>query len=56
MISKIKEKKIWILPLIKMIELDNEITLQLASDREPMGEPNWIKANQHSTNDPYKMG
>lgn len=55
MIPKIREKKTWISPQIKMIVLDNEISLQLASDTEPMGEPNWTKANQHATNDPYKM-
>ena len=59
MIPKIKEKKNWISPQIKMIELDNEISLQLASNKQPTGEPDgeeWVKAGQPLNNNPYKMG
>ena len=52
---KIKEKKTYSPPQIEMIKLDNEISLQLASDADPMGEPTWGKANQPMSNDPYKM-
>ena len=53
---KIKEKKTYNPPQIEMIKLDNEISLQLASDDNPTGEPeNWGKANQPTNNDPYKM-
>lgn len=52
----IKEKKTYSPPQIEMIKLDNEISLQLASDDKPMGEPDdWGKANQPMNNDPYKM-
>ena len=53
---KIKEKKTYSPPQIEIIKLDNEISLQLASDDKPMGEPEWgAKANQPMSNDPYKM-
>ena len=54
----IKDKKTYFPPQIELIRLDNEISLQLASDDKPMGEPggdDWAKASQHATNDPYKM-
>ena len=50
----IKEKKTYNPPQIEIIKLDNEISLQLASDTTPPVEPDFGKANQHS-NDPYKM-
>lgn len=31
----------YITPEIELIRLDREISLQLASDTEPMSEPNW---------------
>lgn len=59
MIPKIKEKKNWISPQIKKIVLDNEISLQLASNKQPTGEPDgeeWAKAGQPLNSEPYKMG
>ena len=50
----ITEKKFYSPPNIELIRLDNEISLQLASDTTPPVEPDFGKANQHS-NDPYKM-
>lgn len=50
----IKDKKTYFPPQIELIRLDNEISLQLASDTTPPVEPDFGKANQHS-NDPYKM-
>ena len=50
----ITEKKFYSPPDIELIRLDNEISLQLASDTTPPVEPDFGKANQHS-NDPYKM-
>ena len=51
---ELKNKKTYFPPQIELIRLDNEISLQLASDTTPAEEPEWTKANQHS-NDPYKM-
>ena len=51
----ITEKKFYSPPHIELIRLDNEISLQLASDADPMGEPTCGKANQPMSNDPYKM-
>ena len=51
-------KKTYSAPQIEMIRLDNEISLQLASDDKPIGEPGgdeWSKANSPINNDPYKM-
>mgnify|MGYP000889168609 FL=1 len=45
----------YITPDIELIRLDNEISLQLASDANPAEEPNWSKAPAHTTDDPYKM-
>ena len=51
---ELKDKKTYFPPQIELIRLDNEISLQLASDAAPAEEPEWTKASQHS-NDPYKM-
>ena len=51
----IKEKKTYFPPQIELIRLDNEISLQLASDTTPAEEPEWTKANHQNSNDPYKM-
>ena len=52
----ITEKKFYSPPNIELIRLDNEISLQLASDTTPPVEPDWgAKANQQMSNDPYKM-
>ncbi len=52
-------KKTYSVPQIEMIRLDNEISLQLASDTTPPVEPgggDWdAKANSQINNDPYKM-
>ncbi|MBP1664292.1 MAG: hypothetical protein H6Q19_1432 [Bacteroidetes bacterium] len=50
-----KERRTYRVPLIELIRLDNEISLQLASDTNPAEEPNWSKASTHPTDDPYKM-
>ena len=49
------EKKFYNPPHIELIRLDNEISLQLASDTTPPEEPGWTKAEQQMSNDPYKM-
>lgn len=36
-----KTKKLYLTPDIELIRLDNDISLQLASDVDPMGEPDW---------------
>ena len=42
-------------PEITLIKLDLEISLQVASDVNPMEEPVWTsKAQDHFTNDPYQ--
>ena len=55
----IKDKKTYFPPQIELIRLDNEISLQLASDTTPPVEPgggDWdAKANSQINNDPYKM-
>ena len=54
-IKENKERRTYSVPQIELIRLDNEISLQLASDTNPAEEPNWSKASAHSTDDPYKM-
>lgn len=54
-IKENKERRTYSVPQIELIRLDNEISLQLASeDTNPPEEP-WTKAPDHPTNDPYKM-
>lgn len=36
-------------PQISRIDLDREISLQLASDNSPMGEPEWAAYDNHQT-------
>lgn len=36
-------------PQISRIELDSEISLQLASDNSPMGEPEWAAYDNYQT-------
>lgn len=43
-----KEKKVYHVPELCRIELDNEISLALASNPDPMGEPDWGAQNQKS--------
>lgn len=52
---ELKDKKTYFPPQIELIRLDNEISLQLASDTTPPEEPGWTKANHQNSNDPYKM-
>ena len=56
---ELKNKKTYFPPQIELIRLDNEISLQLASDTTPPVEPgggDWdAKANSQINNDPYKM-
>lgn len=49
-------KKMYVPPVIGRVELDSEISLQLASaeDDNPDGEPLFIKAPEYFNNDPYK--
>ena len=51
-----KTKQTYIYPEIELIRLDNDISLQLASeDTDPMGEPGWTsKAADYFTNDPMQ--
>lgn len=44
-----KEHKEYQAPQISRIELDREISLQLASDNSPMGEPNWAAYDDYQT-------
>lgn len=44
-------------PIIQRIELDNEISLVLASDANPEVDPTggpWAKAPEYFNNDPFK--
>lgn len=51
---KVRKAKKYTSPDITVIELDNEISLQLASDATPSGEPDdWSKAPAHPTDNPY---
>lgn len=43
-------------PMITRINLDNEISLAMASDVNPFGEPEWSKAKDTPTNDPFHTG
>ncbi len=54
--ADMETKEAYIAPEIEVILLDNDITLQLASeDNNPPEEPWGAKANQQLSNDPYKM-
>jgi len=48
------KKKMYCSPKIERIKLDNEISLDLASDVNPDTEPNWSKAPEYFDNDPFK--
>lgn len=46
---KYEKLKTYSSPEVTMVELDNEISLQLASDPTPFGEPdNWLVENSSS--------
>lgn len=49
-------KKEYKSPEIELIKLDNEISLQLASDADPMGEPDWVVSatKDYFSNDPMQ--
>lgn len=49
-------KKLYVPPVIGRVELDSQISLQLASAEsdDPDGEPLFIKAPEYFNNDPYK--
>ena len=50
-----KKKETYYSPEIELIQLDNAISLQLASDPNPMGEPDdWVKSpnKDYFTTDP----
>lgn len=44
-----KQSKEYQSPQISRIELDREISLQLASDNSPMGEPEWAAYDNYQT-------
>lgn len=56
---KIQEKNIeqkeYQTPQISRIDLDREISLQLASDTNPFGEPEWASHEPYQTNDWAKL-
>lgn len=53
--SNTNNKKIYLSPEIIQIVLDNEISLVLASDPTPSGEPNWGSQNLNGgQTDPFK--
>lgn len=47
-------KKTYFSPQVVRIQLDNEISLVLASDADPGVEPDWSKVNENNNNDPFK--
>lgn len=50
-----KTKQTYIYPEIELISMDNDISLQLASDPEPQGEPNWSNnSTDYFTSDPMQ--
>lgn len=49
--DKHKEQKEYQTPQVSRIELDREISLQLASDTSPMGEPEWAAYNDYQTDE-----
>lgn len=54
--AKKATKRLYNSPRIERISLDNEISLILASDLSPFGEPdNWSKTQEHFKNDPFKI-
>ncbi len=46
------KKRTYSTPDVLCIKLDNEISLALASDPSPEGDPDFL--SQHFNNDPYK--
>ena len=51
-----KKKENYYSPEIELIQLDNDISLQLASDADPMGEPDWEMSatKDYFSNDPMQ--
>jgi hypothetical protein len=49
-----KTKQQYLHPEIELIRLDHSISLQLQSDADPMGEPDWDACNDSFTNDPLQ--
>jgi hypothetical protein len=51
-----KTKRKYFKPEIELIRLDREISLQLASDANPEGEPDWSAVNHttHFNNNPMQ--
>ena len=47
-----ENKKNYVSPAIELVNLDREISLALASDTDPFGEPVWTQA-QPTNNDPF---
>ena len=50
-----KEQREYQSPQISRIELDREISLQLASDNSPMGEPEWAAYDDYQTDEWAKL-
>jgi hypothetical protein len=53
--NEYKQKQNYSPPKIEYIKLDNEISLVLQSNENPMEEPNWSKVPEYSNCDPYKL-
>lgn len=53
---KIVMKKEYFQPRILRIALDNEISLVLESDSNPLGEPEWSQATELINNTAFKNG
>ena len=50
------QKRVYTTPAIQVVNLDNEISLQLASEPTPdPGEASNMSAPEYFNNDPYKM-
>jgi hypothetical protein len=50
-----KTKQTYTHPEMELIQLDNDISLQLASDADPMGEPTWSNNSiDYFPNDPLQ--
>jgi hypothetical protein len=49
------KKSFYSSPLVERITLDNEISLQLASDPLPGPGESFLKAPEYFNNDPFKM-
>lgn len=50
------KKETYIQPEIDSVELDTTISLQMASDADPMSEPeDWAQVKENFNNDPHQL-